>query len=278
MTISKPPFSLRFWGVRGSLPIPDPDMAVYGGNTACVEIKCGDEIVILDGGSGLLPFGRSLLDNPQEEFNLLLTHSHADHLSGLTFFAPLFKNSATLRIWAGHINGETVKSHVDKMISPPLFPVTTEVFPGKIDYRGFKAGESISLDNKDIKVTTCKLNHPGEATGYRIDFHGRSVCYITDTEHVPGEIDQTIADLIKGSDLVIYDCCLTEQEFAERRGWGHSTWIAGVELCKAAGAKRLLAFHHEINRTDKQLHLMDQLLDAEMPGSVFAREGMTIDL
>ncbi len=253
-------------------------MFAYGGNTACVEVRCGDEVIILDGGSGLMPLGRSLVSLEQEDFNLFLTHSHADHLCGLMFFAPLFKNSATLRIWAGHIDGETVKSHIDKMVSPPLFPVTTEVFPGRFEYRGFKAGDALQLENEEIKVSTCKLNHPGEATGFRIDYHGRSFCYITDTEHVAGEVDQTIAHLIKDSDLVIYDSCFTEEEFAERIGWGHSTWNAGVELCKSAGVKRMIAFHHEITRTDRQLEAMDLLLDAAMPGSSFAREGMTIEL
>jgi phosphoribosyl 1,2-cyclic phosphodiesterase len=126
-------------------------------------------------------------------------------------------------------------------------------------------------------VRTAVLNHPNGATGYRIEHGGKSVCYVTDTEHVRGTPDRNILALIAGADIVIYDCMYTDEEYAKSYvGWGHSTWQEGMRLCKAAGARRLVVFHHDPDRDDDQLDAIGREAEAAMPGAVVAREGLTL--
>jgi phosphoribosyl 1,2-cyclic phosphodiesterase len=278
MTEQKQPFSLKFWGVRGSLAVSGPETFAYGGNTSCIEVRYGNKSIILDGGSGLQRLGHILSQGEQREFDLFLTHTHSDHICGLPFFGPMFHSSGVLRIWAGHLDGNSAQSDIELLISPPLFPVTAEQFPGRFEYVGFRAGEELRVDNSGLRIRTCKLNHPGGGTGYRLDFSGRSLCYITDTEHTEGQLDENILELIQGSDLMVYDTCFTEKEFRTRNGWGHSTWQEGVRLCEAAGVGRLVGFHHELRRREDELNELDVSLGNARPGSFYAREGMTVEL
>ncbi len=125
-------------------------------------------------------------------------------------------------------------------------------------------------------LRTAPLNHPNGATAYRIDYAGRSICYVTDTEHREGELDNTIIELIGGSQLVIYDTTYTEEEYPRYRGWGHSTWNEGAKLCDAAGAGTLIAFHHDPDHTDADLDRMAEDMARVRPGSVVASEGLVV--
>jgi phosphoribosyl 1,2-cyclic phosphodiesterase len=127
-------------------------------------------------------------------------------------------------------------------------------------------------------IRTAPLNHPNGATGYRIEHNGRAVCYVTDTEHVRGEIDQNILRLIEGADLVIYDSTYTEAEYADHIGWGHSTWNEGMRLCRAAGAGRLVIFHHEPDHDDAFMDQLQTEATAAWNSIVVAREGMLLGL
>jgi len=157
----------------------------------------------------------------------------------------------------------------------PMFPVPLDAMQAKLTFTDFVAGDvlDLSIGNK-FTVRTAQLNHPNGATGYRVDCNGSSMCLITDTEHVPGQIDENILGLIEGSDLVIYDATYTEEEFPSKVGWGHSTWVEGVKLCKEAGAKRLGIFHHDPEHDDV---FMDQIaIDAakEWDGAFVIQENM----
>lgn len=163
-------------------------------------------------------------------------------------------------------------------MAAPLFPVPPEFFRSNIDYRDFQAGDTLAPAS-DIGVRTAKLNHPDRSTGYRVDYRGRSACYVTDTEHVPGLRDDNILRLIEGADLVIYDAMYTDAEYADgRAGCGHSTWEEGIRLCEAAGARRLVLFHHEPDRTDDELDVLAHEVQALIPGSLVASEGLTLTL
>ncbi|MCK5445629.1 MAG: MBL fold metallo-hydrolase, partial [Rhodospirillaceae bacterium] len=129
---------------------------------------------------------------------------------------------------------------------------------------------------EDVKIRTAPLNHPNGATGYRIETDGYSACYVTDTEHVPGELDQNILGLIEGADLVIYDCTYTEEEFPSKIGWGHSTWNQGVKLCRDVGVKQMAIFHHDPDHDDKFMAEIEAIAKAEWDGTFVAREGMEI--
>jgi phosphoribosyl 1,2-cyclic phosphodiesterase len=127
-----------------------------------------------------------------------------------------------------------------------------------------------------VRLRTAPLNHPNGATGYRIEYGGQSICYVTDTEHKEGQRDQAIVDLIRDSDIVIYDATYTDDEYPKYRNWGHSTWQEGVRLCDAAGAKRLVIFHHDPSHDDAFMDGIAKAAEAMRPGTVVAREGMVL--
>ena len=272
-------FLIRFWGVRGSIAAPGPATARYGGNTSSIEVRCGDRLVLLDGGTGLRYLGNELLAEAPLDADLFFTHTHFDHVCGLPFFKPFFQPENSFRLWAGHLGaGLTLHRVLREFMMAPLFPVPPDVFKAKIEYRDFRSGETLPLDRSPgITVRSAALNHPDGATGYRIEYAGKSVCYVTDTEHVPGKPDRNVLGLIEGADIVIYDCMYTDEEYAKSYvGWGHSTWQEAVRLCKSARVKKLVVFHHDPDHDDDRMDAIGREVAAAMPGAEVAREGMVL--
>jgi len=270
-------FSVRFWGVRGSIACSGPRTARYGGNTSSLEMRCGERVILFDAGTGIRYLGKTFdAAGRALDADLYFTHTHFDHVCGLPFFGPLFRPENRFRLWAGHLgNGLTLRRVLSEFMMSPLFPVPPEVFRASMEYRDFPAGET--LRSGDAAIRTVALNHPDGATGYRVDFGGKSICYLTDNEHVPGAADRSVLALIAGADLVIYDCMYTDQEYPAYVGWGHSTWQEGVRLCRAANAKRLVVFHHDPEHDDDLLDGIAGEVAKALPGSVVAREGLVLE-
>jgi phosphoribosyl 1,2-cyclic phosphodiesterase len=277
MSAAQPaPFSVRFWGVRGSIACSGPRTVRYGGNTSSIEVRCGARMLLFDGGTGLRYLGNTL--SGAIDADLFLTHTHFDHVCGLPFFRPFFQPQNRFRLWAGHLaEGMTLRRVLGEFMMSPLFPVPPQVFRARMEYREFKAGDTLR-PAPDVALRTATLNHPDGATGYRVDYAGRSVCYLTDTEHVPGAPDRNILELIAGADLVIYDSMYTDAEYDTYVGWGHSTWQEGVRLCRAAGAKRLAVFHHDPEHDDDMLDGVARDVAKELPGSIVARDGLVVEI
>jgi phosphoribosyl 1,2-cyclic phosphodiesterase len=243
-----------------------------------VEIHCGNRRVVIDAGTGIRVLGRAMIAEGPVDFDLLLSHTHLDHIEGLPFFPPAFIPGNNFRIWAGHLLPRTtIEQALSQLMSAPLFPVPLDAFSKQVKYCDFRAGDSIVL-SPEIVVKTTMLDHPNHAVGYRVEFDGKALCYISDTAHVPGETNQGIVDLIRGADLVIYDSMFTEPEFAERPHWGHSTWVEGARLTELAGARRLVLFHHDPIRTDAQLDELGTAAAARLPDATVAQEGKVISL
>jgi phosphoribosyl 1,2-cyclic phosphodiesterase len=275
-------FTVRFWGVRGSIACSGPRTARYGGNTSSVEVRCAGRMLLFDAGTGLRYLGNSLASagpaSPALDADLFLTHTHFDHVCGLPFFRPFFQPQNRFRLWAGHLaEGMTLRRVLGEFMMSPLFPVPPQVFRARMEYREFKAGETLH-PAPHIAVRTATLNHPDGATGYRVEFGGRSLCYLTDTEHVPGAPDRNILALIEGADLVIYDSMYTDSEYDTYVGWGHSTWQEGVRLCRAARAKRLAVFHHDPEHDDDMLDGIAREVEKQLPGSVVAKDGLLLQV
>jgi phosphoribosyl 1,2-cyclic phosphodiesterase len=270
-------FLVRFWGVRGSIATSDPDTMRYGGNTSSLEIRCGKRLLMLDAGTGIRYLGNQLCKSGEDiDADLLLTHTHYDHVGGIPFFTPFYAPNHQFRIWAGHLLPELdLHSALCDLMVSPLFPITPEMFNADIDFCDFLCGDTLDLGD-GIIVRTGPLNHPDRATGYRIEFCGKSICYLTDTEHVPGKLDRNLLELIGGADLVIYDSMFTEEEYIHRVGWGHSTWEAGVALCDAADVKTLVIFHHDPDHNDEFMDGIARQAAQRRPGTVVAREGMVL--
>ena len=271
-------FTARFWGVRGSLSCPGPEYVRYGGNTSCIEVRCGKYLLILDGGSGMRPLGQKLLAESPIDADIYFTHTHLDHIVGLPFFAPLYQPASNLRLWAGHLKPRTtLRDAISGMMVEPLFPVPLDVFASRPDYHDFAAGDTLT-PRPGVTIRTTPLNHPNGATGYRIDFAGRSLCYITDCEHEPGHPDPLILHLVEGADYMIYDCTYTDEEYPKFEGWGHSTWQEGARLADAAKVGRLVVFHHDPSHDDDFMDRIARDAEAKRPGTLVAREGLEITL
>src|SRR5574341_1878790 len=271
-------FSVRFWGVRGSIACSGPRTARYGGNTSCVEVRCGGRLLVFDAGTGLRYLGTTLMADGPLDADVFLTHTHFDHVCGLPFFRPFFQPQNRFRLWAGHLGeGMTLRRVLGEFMMAPLFPVPPQVFRARMEYREFKAGETLQ-PGPGVALRTATLNHPDGACGYRIEYGGRSLCYLTDTEHVPGAPDRTILELIEGADLVIYDSMYTDGEYPSYVGWGHSRWQEGVRRCRAAGAKHLAVFLHDPEHDDDMLDGIAREVARELPGSVVAKDGLVIEL
>lgn len=271
-------FKVKFWGVRGSIATPSPRHIGFGGNTSCVELKIGNRVVILDAGTGIRNLGHWLLRRNVTRGDLFLSHTHWDHINGFPFFSPAFKADRHFTIHAGHlIDKGGIGRVLASQMQQPFFPVPLEKMGASIDNVDFRAGDSFSLGS-NIRVRTTPLNHPDGATAYRFEYGGKSVCYVTDTEHVPGKPDQNILGLIEGADLVIYDSTYTDKEFTKHVGWGHSTWQEGVRLCRAANVKTLAIFHHDPDHEDLFMEALEAEARQLWSGALVARENMRVNL
>ena len=269
-------FSVTFWGVRGSIACPGPETVRYGGNTSCLEVKCGDRRMIFDAGTGLRKLGGVLAREGACDIDLFFTHTHFDHVCGLPFFAPLFMPGNRIRLWAGHLLPEYgLRQVLVEMMMAPLFPAPPDIFQADVSYNDFQHGDAMT-PMQGLTIRTGPLNHPNRATGYRIEFGGRVICYITDTEHFDAGRDPNVATLIAGADLVIYDATYTDAEYPKFKGYGHSTWQEGVRLVEDAGAKTLVIFHHDPSHDDVFMDAVAHEADQARPGTIVAREGMTL--
>ncbi len=268
--------SVRFWGVRGSIACGGPETAGYGGNTSCLEIRCDGRPLILDAGTGLRPLGERLHANGPVDVDLLLTHTHFDHVCGLPFFRPAYLKGNTVRIRAGHLAPKhTVRQVLTEMMMAPLFPVRVDMLQSDISFHDFECGDTLDL-KCGARVTSKPLNHPNNAVGYRIEYGGKAICYVTDTEHFDDRLDDNVVALIKDADYFVYDAMFTAAEYNRCRGWGHSTWEAGADLADAASVKTYVIFHHDPSHDDA---FMDGIAEAAVrrrPGTIVAKEGMTL--
>ena len=274
---------VRFWGVRGSISCSGAEYVRYGGNTSCLEVTAGGRRLIFDAGTGIRPLGLELVRQAPVDIDIYFTHTHFDHISGLTFFAPMFDRRSAVRLWAGHLQEpDTLKKVVSNIMQAPLYPVTLEVFQARIEFNEFKVGSDLSCG--DVSMSTAPLNHPQGATGYRVEFGGKSICYITDTEHFGDRPDKTIVELCRGADIMIYDSSYTDAEYPRYKSWGHSTWQEGVRIADAAGGDTLAIFHHDPSHDDAFMDNVAREAATARPGTaksglprvIVAHEGLTL--
>jgi phosphoribosyl 1,2-cyclic phosphodiesterase len=181
-----------------------------------------------------------------------------------------------MRIWAGHLNGNKgIEAVLNNMMIAPLFPIPMGIFTAKMEFIDFTAGDVLT-PHPGILLRTGRLNHPNGATGYRIEYAGKVVAYITDTEHRPGGRDPNVLALIEGAEVMIYDASYTDAEFPTHKDWGHSTWEEGVRLADAADVKTLVIFHHDPGHDDDFMDQVAAEAAAARPGTIVAQEGLVL--
>ena len=235
--------TVRFWGVRGSVPAPGPRTAAVGGNTSCVEVRCGGETIILDAGTGIRGLGERLLAGGRPvSASLLFSHVHWDHIQGFPFFPPLFRRDTAL-VLHGRPDHGSLESALRQQMTAPSFPVHLGAVPAALSFGEIEPGQPFEVGSALVRAA--RLNHPDGVLAYRIEVEGRAVVFATDTEHHADGIDRDLVALADGADLLIYDAQYTPEEYAgviggPRSGWGHSTWVEGIRVARAAGVGSLV--------------------------------------
>ncbi len=271
----------RFWGTRGSIPTPGKRTVRYGGNTACVEVRdSGGALLVLDAGTGLRELGLDLVQRNGKEplsLDLFLSHLHWDHIQGIPFFRPAYDGRTAMRVHAPK-HTKPLKELLGMGMDDPFFPVDLDAVPAKIAMVELKSGDELSAG--PFRVRAAQVFHPAPALAYRVEADGRSLVYATDTEDpFSGKEDPVIA-LARGADVLIHDAQFLDDDY--KKGWGHSTVATAVDVAVRAGAKRLVLYHHDPERSDDALDVIAndaQRLARERGGPtdvVVAYEGMEL--
>jgi phosphoribosyl 1,2-cyclic phosphodiesterase len=270
-------FKIHFWGVRGSIACPGANTVRYGGNTSCVEMLVAGVRLIFDAGTGIRVLGEQL-ESPTTG-HIFFSHSHWDHIQGFPFFAPAFVPGNRFDIYGAVApTGEQIEQRLNDQMRHPNFPVPLQIMNADLHFHNIQYQAQIAIG--DAIVETILLNHPGDAMGYRVNWHNRSAAYITDTEHHPDRLDDNVLRAIEGVDVLIYDSTYTDAEYHDPRsskiGWGHSTWQHGVELARTANVKQLVIFHHDPAHDDDFMDEVAFQARSSFPTAIVAKEGMEI--
>ncbi|MBT9369741.1 MBL fold metallo-hydrolase [Rhizobium sp. CSW-27] len=271
-------FQVKFWGVRGSIPVSGAEFQRYGGNTPCIEVRCGAHRLLFDAGSGIREAGLDMLGQNLSEVDLFFTHCHYDHIIGLPFFKPIYNPQTAVHLWSGHLHGTmTTAQMIRQFVGPPYFPVRLDICKAALNFHDFKPGE-VLVPKPGVTVRTFALNHPGGCVGYRIEWEGRSLALVFDIEHQPGVLDPTALTMMQDADVVVYDSAFVESEMERYRGFGHSSWEQAVLLARQAGSRKLVLFHHAPSRTDNEMALIERLAQEAFAETIAARDGMVLQI
>ncbi len=269
---------LRFWGVRGSIPVPQSATLSYGGNTACIEVRLpGDRILIIDGGTGVRNLGTSLeeeLKTKQLTIQFFLTHFHWDHIQGLPFFAPLYdgRNEVT---FLSSLPPAELGEILEGQMSYPYFPVRFDMLAAK---RTFVKIEPETSRFGPLSIYPFPLNHPQGATGCRLETDGAVIVHACDFEHGNAKLDGVLRDYAQNADILIYDAQYTPEEYETRKGWGHSTWVQAARMAQDANVKQLILFHHDPSHQDAAIDEIVAETRRCFKNTEAAREGWSVTL
>jgi phosphoribosyl 1,2-cyclic phosphodiesterase len=249
---------VRFWGVRGSIPVAAPSAARYGGNTSCVAVALSDGTsVVLDAGTGIRELGKTLAGS-SAPVHVLLSHLHLDHIHGLLFFAPFFDPGREVVVWGPPSADGSLRDRLARYLSAPLAPIELRELPARVTFRTFSAGRW-RLGSSEVEAAL--VNHRGTTLGFRISEGDTSLCYLPDHEPALGQsLEEADGEWVsgygvaRGASLLIHDAQYTDEEYPRHMGWGHSALSDALLFARRAEVERLALFHHDPVRNDEQLH------------------------
>jgi phosphoribosyl 1,2-cyclic phosphodiesterase len=248
---------VRLWGTRGSLATPGAETALFGGNTACVEVRGRDgTLLVLDAGTGIRLLGAELKERAPRRIHVLLTHLHMDHIQGLGFFEELFNPEIETHLWGPGHAGQKLRDRLARYLSPPLFPVHLRELPNvtlrEVPRGSFRVGE--------FWVLADRICHPGLTVGYRVEGDTGTLAYLPDHEpalgvpHFPLRADWTSGYLLaRGADLLVHDAQYSLAEYPVHVGWGHSALEHALAFARLADVGHLVTFHHDPGHSDDDI-------------------------
>jgi phosphoribosyl 1,2-cyclic phosphodiesterase len=285
----------RIWGTRGSYPVARADVLRYGGNTTCVEVRAGDRCIVLDAGTGMRLLGDALAAEapPPSQIDLLITHTHWDHIIGFPFFAPIYRPECSLEIYGLRRTQSSLRATIANALSDPLLPVALEDLRAPLRFHEIHEGLCFELG--PVRVRAARANHPYRALAYRLETDEAALVFIPDTgpfhtvlfgdERVDwtgapqsshddlrelAEMRERIIELARDADWMLYDSQFTDEQYTRFPHWGHSTASQAREIAEAAGVRELLLFHHDPHRADDEI---DQIVAAQR---AIARPGLRV--
>ena len=281
---------VSFWGVRGSIPTSGPPTARYGGHTTCVCLESeGAKPLVFDLGTGARALGRKLVTDGATHVDVLLSHTHIDHIYALPYFDPMFSPSISVRIGLPASSDVDARKRIGNYVDGSLHPIRLDEMSDSLSFFAVKPGRPLSLGPHQIE--TMALIHPGGTVGYRVTKDQKTVCFITDTGPLsrpgqgimvgdaPSGKEQDFLHLIRSADLLIMDATFTEEEYLEKMTWGHNYPEYIVAVAKAANVKKVALFHHSPDATDDDLDgLAARWCGHTQPVVMVSKEGMVVDL
>lgn len=306
-------FKIKFRGVRGSYPTPKANFLNFGGNTSCVEVNLGDNLVVLDAGTGIVDLGTELVrehilssGNPLERKNItatiLLSHVHQDHIQGLQFFSPVFLRGSKINVFGLNVNNEDLKDTLRDVLFDRVFPLGIDDVKCSFNIHNLNDSKVVVIKKCDeakiIDAGEFALSHYDESDAVitfhktpahpkngclciKIEYAGKTLVYATDKESYVGS-DKRFIEFAHGCDLLIHDAQYTHQDYvspiAPKQGYGHSTFQMALESAKLAKAKRVLFFHYDPNYDDTTLEMLEREFADPKRGIEFAKEGLEIAL
>jgi len=298
-------FRVRFWGVRGSYPVPGPRTVRYGGNTTCVEVRADGHLIIIDAGTGIIDLGYELLRQHLATGDpivatVLFSHTHHDHTQGFPFFRPAYLGSSTLYMFGPKMFREDLSEALSRAMLPPSFPVELEELNSLRIIRNIEESEVIilrknipepvvrniyrqdhSANPDQVEIRLYKgFAHPKDGIFiYKISWQGHSMVFATDTEGYVGD-DARLVDFAHGADLLIHDAQYTQEEYTTgprpKQGYGHSTPQMAAQIARLAGVKQLALFHHDPQHDDEQIAAMERDTQRIFPNTIAAYEGLEL--
>jgi phosphoribosyl 1,2-cyclic phosphodiesterase len=287
---------LKFWGTRGSIPVPGKNTLIYGGNTPCVEIQSGsNNITIIDCGSGLRELGNYLSGKDySDNIDIFLSHYHWDHIQGIPFFKPLYNKNKKINFYGISSYGESLKNLLSSQMTPNYFPLTMNELQAELSFNEIESGNVFNIN--ELTIETLEVVHPAPTLTYKISNNGKYLVYMTDNEINLDSIPKTnsdsdflennkeLIDFCSGCDYLIHDAMYEESSMFDKKGWGHSSNISLARFGILAKVKNLILFHYNPDYTDEKINslLTDTQKELSNNGSkiecIAAREGLEISL